>query len=877
MNDLKVSIFANLQAYANKEVSMDEVIRMIKHDLYVSQKTAAYRQMASVISREEANKNVKVARMEAVSVGVVFNGTGKQPENVVRFTGLAMVDLDKIENSKLKMENPNLTASNYVAPRHSPSKLGSTPTASGSDLLSMVKNQIMADPHTFVCYTTISGEGLRVIYQYQRSYPSDLTVTSPSQGEELSSGGAISTSPDIREELRRVAAISSSPDIGEVSHSDRGVINGGAISTSPSQGEELREEVANSTSQGEELRRVAAISSSPDIGEVSHSDRGVINGVSWRAAYLCGNEYYKRLTGCDYDTACSNYGRLSGLAHDPEVYYNPDAIPFIITDEMVVAANFAAGTQEGRPYKEQTPGSQTASVEEAWDPVRQMLEKRNMTYAPHHRHDYVLHACYLFNRFGVPDDELCAWADSQWPDLDAKERNGIIAHCYKQEEEHGTWRLHRGHRRNSHENSMITIAEIRQWLSEHVEVLYNVVTDQTMIQIMHKEEWIVVDDRILATLRSQIAIDTDKRVLKNDVYDVIKSDFARLVHPVRDYLNNLPPWDGINRVAELSRHLHAEAVVPGQTDEEAQQALCWALHKWHCAAVGTWLDDNVTNHEVFVLIGKQGIYKTTCFRFLLPPDLRSYFWENAHNAFSSKDDHIALSENCLTVIEEVEATGSHELSELKSLITSDIVKERRPYARFREAKHRLASFCATGNQQHFLTDDTGNRRWLCFKVSHIDDPRTWDINYPQLYAQLVQEFQAGFRYWFDAQDEQRVELLNQPFRVESDEEQLIHTRLRIPKEGEPVKLMNAATICQLLNGGRVGFPLSSRKISMAMRKIGFAVRHTRNGTFYVVFEIPYDQIQSHLAAVSYEAEHQEEADGTTASRQEQPENPQLAF
>ena len=823
MNDLKVSIFANLQAYANKEVSMDEVIRMIKHDLYVSQKTAAYRQMASVISREEANKNVKVARMEAVSVGVVFNGTGKQPENVVRFTGLAMVDLDKIENSKLKMENPNLTASNYVAPRHSPSKLGSTPTASGSDLLSMVKNQIMADPHTFVCYTTISGEGLRVIYQYQRSYPSDLTVTSPSQGEELSSGGA------------------------------------------------------NSPSQGEELRRVAAISSSPDIGEVSHSDRGVINGTTWRAAYLCGNEYYKRLTGCDYDTACSNYGRLSGLAHDPEVYYNPDAIPFVITDEMVVAANFAAGTQEGRPYKEQTPGSQTASVEEAWNPVRQMLEKRNMTYAPHHRHDYVLHACYLFNRFGVPDDELCTWADSQWPDLDAKERNGIIAHCYKQEEEHGTWRLHRGHRRNSHENSMITIAEIRQWLSEHVEVLYNVVTDQTMIQIMHKEEWIVVDDRILATLRSQIAIDTDKRVLKNDVYDVIKSDFARLVHPVRDYLNNLPPWDGINRVAELSRHLHAEAVVPGQTDEEAQQALCWALHKWHCAAVGTWLDDNVTNHEVFVLIGKQGIYKTTCFRFLLPPDLRSYFWENAHNAFSSKDDHIALTENCLTVIEEVEATGSHELSELKSLITSDIVKERRPYARFREAKHRLASFCATGNQQHFLTDDTGNRRWLCFKVSHIDDPRTWDINYPQLYAQLVQEFQAGFRYWFDAQDEQRVELLNQPFRVESDEEQLINTRLRIPKEGEPVKLMNAATICQLLNGGRVGFPLSSRKISMAMRKIGFAVRHTRNGTFYVVFEIPYDQIQSHLAAVSYEAEHQEEAGGTTASRQEQPENPQLAF
>ena len=411
---------------------------------------------------------------------------------------------------------------------------------------------------------------------------------------------------------------------------------------------------------------------------------------------------------------------------------------------------------------------------------------------------------------------------------------------------------------------MITIAEIRQWLSEHTEVIYNVVTDQTMIRYtlinsqLSTNHYQLLDDRILATLRAQMSIDTDKRVLKSDVYDVIKSDFARLVHPVRDYLNSLPPWDGNDRIAELASHLHAEAVVPDQSDEEAQQALCWALHKWHCAAVGTWLDDSVTNHEVFVLIGKQGIYKTTCFRFLLPPELRSYFWENAHNAFSSKDDHLALSENCLTVIEEVEATGSHELSELKSLITSDTIKERRPYARFREAKHRLASFCATGNQQHFLTDDTGNRRWLCFKVSHIDDPRTWKINYQQLYAQLLHEFQHGFRYWFDSADEQQVERLNQPFRVESDEEQLIQTRLRVPQEGEPTKLMNAATICQLLNGGRVGYPLSSRKISMAMIKLGFHVEHTRRGNMFRVYEIPYDRIQPSLAIEAYEAKHHTE-------------------
>lgn len=712
--DIKVSIFANLQAHANREASINEVIWYIKNDAYVNQKTAAYRQMASVISREEANKNVKVARMEAISVGVIFNGTGKQPENVVRFTGLAMVDLDKVHD------------------------------------VEQVKLLCIADPHTFLCYKTISGDGLRIIYRYERE-----------------------------------------------------------------------------------------------------NSREPLNGVSWRAAFLCGNEYYKRLTGCEYDTACGNYGRLSGLAHDPEVQCNPEATPFVITDEMIVAANFAEGTQEGRPYKEQPVGSQSASIEEAWTRIKLMLERRNLTYELHHRHDYILHACYLFNRFGVPDDELRAWAEGQWSDFNTKECGAIISHCYKKEALHGTWSLHSGRRKRNHENAMITIAEIRQWLSDHVEVIYNVVTDQTMFKYIDRHIWKPVDERVLTTLRAQMAIDTDKRVLKSDVYDVIKSDFAQLVHPVRDYLNNLPPWDGTDRMAELGSHLHAESVVRGQTNEEAQEALCWALHKWHCAAVGTWLDNSVTNHEVFVLIGKQGIYKTTCFRFLLPPALRPYFWENAHNAFSSKDDHLALSENCLIVIEEVEATGSHELSELKSLITSNIVKERRPYARFREAKHRLASFCATGNQQRFLTDDTGNRRWLCFKVSHIDDPRTWKTDYQQLYAQLVHEFQNGFRYWFDGDDEQKVERLNQPFRIESDEEQLIHSRLRVPEEDDiDTKLMNAASICQLLNGGRVGYPLSSRKISMAMKKLGFPVRHTRNGTFYLVVEMSTIQAQSHLSSVT---------------------------
>lgn len=285
---------------------------------------------------------------------------------------------------------------------------------------------------------------------------------------------------------------------------------------------------------------------------------------------------------------------------------------------------------------------------------------------------------------------------------------------------------------------------------------------------------------------------------------------------------------------------------------EASPCFYWALHKWLVACVASWMSDLSSNHEIFVIIGAQGIYKTTFFRHLLPPQLRMYFWENAHNSFASKDDHLALAENCLVEIEEIDLQNPRDISELKALATSEKVKERRPYARFREEKHRLASFCGSGNQQHFLSDDTGNRRWLCFKVDHIDDPRTWALDYDQLYAQLRDELRQGFRYWFDPDEQRIVEQQNQAFRIESDEEQLIRSRLRPPRTTDKITLMNAASICQFINGGVVGRGLSSRKVSLAMTKLGFKRVRTNQGAFYEVYQIPPNEIQPTLAITDNE-------------------------
>ena len=376
-------------------------------------------------------------------------------------------------------------------------------------------------------------------------------------------------------------------------------------------------------------------------------------------------------------------------------------------------------------------GTHQAKAEEAWAVIELMLTKRDITYGPGTHHHYVMHATHLFNHFGVPKEEVMAWAAQNWCDYDQKQRESIIHWVYQnRQDEHGRWRLNKGGRPK--EVSMITLPDIVKWLSSNkVEVTYNQISDQTSYT-ENNGEWKPMEDSDICSLRRRMAADTGKRVLKSDLKDMLMSDYAHRIHPVRDYVRQLPTWDKVDRVSQLAAHVHIDPAQEEQKPEKAQELFLWALHKWLVATMADWLSDDICNETILTLIGPQGVYKTTFFRYLLPPMLRPYYLENSSNSFSQKDDQIALVENCLVEIEEIDMFKDRDNAELKSLSTKVTLKVRRPYDKFVMTKHRLASLCATGNQEHFLTDKTGNRRWLCFRVANIDNPRVWDFDYEQL-------------------------------------------------------------------------------------------------------------------------------------------------
>ena len=724
MNNLKLSIFKDLQSYESKAVGLDTILWWIKCDQSVQSKTELYRKLAKTITREEANKKVKNSIMPAFSVAVLFNGNGKQTTHVTRVTGLSICDIDHVEESKMEE----------------------------------VRSKILADPHTLLAYRTISGEGLRIIFRYT-SAPADTSVSS--------------------------------------------------------------------------VESVCKFSP-PE------------NGILYRAAYKKGNQYYADLCGVKYDGQCSNITRLSGIAHDPEAHLNSEAEPFLITDDEAAAANTAADTERGKRRAEDAVGSHHADVESAWTIIEQMLNKRNVSYGPGTHHHYVMHAAHLFNHFGTPIESLLEWAAQNWNDYDQKQREGIIHWVYQnRQHEHGCWRLNKGGRLK--EVSMITLPDICKWLSVNkVEIIYNQITDQTSY-LEDNGEWHLMEESYICKLRRMMATDTGKRVLKNDLRDMINSDLARRIHPIRDYVKQLPAWDKKDRVAELASFVHVEAVQEKQTPEEAQELMRWALHKWLVATMADWLSDDICNETILTFIGPQGVYKTTFFRFLLPPPLRPYYWENSSNSFSQKDDQIALVENCLVEIEEIDAFKDRDNAELKSLSTKITLKIRRPYDKFVMAKHRLAALCATGNQERFLTDETGNRRWLCFRVSSVDNPRKWEFDYEQLYAQLRDEYYDGFPYWFGKSEEARMKQQNEYFRIISDEEQLIRSRFRKPRPGEPFKFLSSATIAQMISYGNRN--ITSRRVSLVMKAIGYRSERNSKGCFYRLYDMNPTEAQREISAL----------------------------
>ena len=270
----------------------------------------------------------------------------------------------------------------------------------------------------------------------------------------------------------------------------------------------------------------------------------------------------------------------------------------------------------------------------------------------------------------------------------------------------------------------------------------------------------------------------------------VESEEVKPFNPIQDYLESLPKWDGHNYVADLFSR------IPGISTEQAA-----FLATWLRAVVAHWLQmDTLHGNEVVpTLIGGQGCGKTTFLRRLLPKHLEQYYLDHL-NLSNKFDKEMALTNNLLVNLDELEAIRPSQQASLKQTLSKNKVNGRRIYGSSQDDRPRYASFVSSTNNPHPLTDVTGSRRYICVKIPQgVNINNKGDINYEQLYAQVLYELRAlKAPYWFNNEEVARIQELNQEFVEKKDIAEMVAACFRKPKDNEVVKGMSSAQLLEVM-------------------------------------------------------------------------------
>ena len=277
---------------------------------------------------------------------------------------------------------------------------------------------------------------------------------------------------------------------------------------------------------------------------------------------------------------------------------------------------------------------------------------------------------------------------------------------------------------------------------------------------------------------------------KTDIVEFIHSEEVCAYNPIGEYLDNLPQWDGQNHVAQLFSRL------PGLSSEQLA-----FLSIWLRSTVAHWLQmDTLHGNEIVpTLIGAQGCGKTTFFKRLLPAHLRQYFLDHL-NLSNKFDKEMALTNNLLVCLDELEAIRPSQQASLKQTLSKSKVNGRPIYGCAQEDRARFASFVSTTNNPHPLSDVTGSRRYICLQIpqgQYIDN--SGEIDYDQLYAQVVYELrEQKAPYWFNNDEVARIQELNQNYLETKDIVEMVSICFRKPNPGEQPKSMNCNRLLEVI-------------------------------------------------------------------------------
>ena len=248
-------------------------------------------------------------------------------------------------------------------------------------------------------------------------------------------------------------------------------------------------------------------------------------------------------------------------------------------------------------------------------------------------------------------------------------------------------------------------------------------------------------------------------------------------NPLVEYLSGLE-WDGVKRVSNwLSTYL-------GSTQPMEYQEIVGK--KWLVGAVARAMRPGCKMDNLLVLEGEQGIGKSTVFSIL-----GGEFYSDSLQGVTSKDDYMLMAGKWILEVPEMGAVLRAGLAEVKAFFTRSQDEYRKPYARLMTKAKRTCVFGGTTNDDDYLRDETGSRRFWPVKCEEIDlDGLQRDVM--QLWAEAYNMYQGG-EVWHVNRDEAKICAAQQSSRRQTDVWEDVIMDYATLNDFRPFKLMDLMT------------------------------------------------------------------------------------
>jgi len=227
-------------------------------------------------------------------------------------------------------------------------------------------------------------------------------------------------------------------------------------------------------------------------------------------------------------------------------------------------------------------------------------------------------------------------------------------------------------------------------------------------------------------------------------------------HPVKDWLLTLE-WDGIERINSwLKDYAGAEGPEP---------YLSAVSRKLLVAMIARIFKPGVKFDQLVILEGNQGAGKSTLLRKLAGND----WFSDAPLNIGDKDAILTMQSKWLIELGELSSLNKAEVDVLKSFLSQQVDRIRAPYGKRIEEHPRQCVILGTTNNDEYLRDLTGNRRFWPIKTTGKIRFNEIEKIRSQLFAEALCYFKLDEPLWLDDSEAESQSIEEQSSRMQSDE------------------------------------------------------------------------------------------------------------